>query len=183
MRILILSLFVASAALAAPSNIAVTVSDASGKVAFKGRLKPDGTFATSKLASGNYTVQFKADSAPAGNHALIISAGKEKVSSESVPGTKFTNGGVAMRIKVGDGLNVTGQVTSGKTAEVLTGGPNSKVKIINGKRWFLVKGSTGSNLGEHWVEEGTPEARNLQGLSRDAVNRMQDRGAGALPGN
>ncbi len=181
---ILFSLFMAMASAAfAASNIAVTVSDSAGKVAYKGHVAAGGTFATGKLAGGDYVVQFSTDAAPAGNYALIISAGKEKVSSEAVPGTKFTKGGVAMKIKVGAGLNVTGQVASGKAADTLTGGPNAKVKIINGKRWFLVKGSTGSNLGEHWVEEGTPEARNVQGLSRDAVNRMQDRGAGALPGN
>ena len=81
-----------------------------------------------------------------------------------------------MKIKVGDSANITGQIASGNPAS-LTGNPGpTQMKIVNGKRWFLVRGSTGSNIGQHWVEEGTPEARNLQGLSNSEVNRMQDRG-------
>ncbi len=178
--ITLLSILVAaaSAACGAMPALSVTVSDAGGKVAYKGKTNAGGTFATAKLHPGDYTVQFNANGAPAGNYALVISAGKEKVMAEAVPGQKFDKGGVAMKIKVGSDVNVTGQVTTGKAGNVAAAG-NTRVKIINGKRWFLVKGTTGSNLGDHWVEEGTPEARNVQGLSNSAVGRMQERGAPA----
>lgn len=171
----------ASVAYAATPSVNVTVADASGKVAYKGRTNAAGTFATNKLQPGNYTVQFNSDNM-SGDYAIVVSAGKKKVSADSVAGGKFAKGGVAMKVDVGAGLNITGQVAVAG-AMTADGSGNSKVKIINGKRWYLVKGSTGSNLGEHWVEEGTPEARNLQGYSKDAVQHMQDRGSGALPGN
>jgi len=161
----------------------VTVSDPAGKVAFKGKTTAAGTFATGKLAPGEYTVQFNSDGMPAGNYALVISAGKAKVMAEAVPAGKFSKGGVAMRVTVGDGLNVTGQVTSGKAGAVASSSGNTKVKIVNGKRWFWVTSSTGSNLGGHWVEEGTPEARNVIGLNKQGVSDLQNRGYVGQPGN
>lgn len=163
--------------LAASPSLQVTVSDASGKVAYKGKTSSAGTFATGKLTPGEYVVQFTG--AAQGAYTIVISAGKNKVSADAVPGEKFAKGGVAMKVKVGDGMNVTGQVADAGAAAA---SGNAKVKIVNGKKWYFVQSSTGSNLGGHWVEEGTPEARNVQGLSRDAVGHMQERGAGALPG-
>src|SRR5947209_5192645 len=63
----------------------VTVSDASGKAAYKGTTS-NGTFATPNLKAGNYVVQLNSKSAPTkGSHyAIIVSAGKKKVSATGV---------------------------------------------------------------------------------------------------
>ena len=92
----------------------VTVSDASGKAAFKGTTNANGVFATAKLTPGNYTVQLASQSAEVkGKHyAIVVAAGKKKVSAGAVPGEKFARGGVALKVDVGAGLNITGQVSS-----------------------------------------------------------------------
>jgi hypothetical protein len=54
-----LSLFLAAGlAYGAVPALNVTVSDASGKTAFKGTTSAKGTFSTAKLKPGNYSVQF-----------------------------------------------------------------------------------------------------------------------------
>src|SRR3954470_19405250 len=133
----------ASVAVAATPPLQVTVSDASGKVAYKGRTSSAGTFATSKLAPGEYVVQFNGTAA--GTYAVVVSAGKNKVSADSVSGEKFAKGGVAMKVKVGEGMNISGQVAEG--GAVAANGGNGKVKVVNGKKWYFVEGSTGSHLG------------------------------------
>lgn len=171
---------VSIATVAAMPPLDVTVSSADGKVAFKGKTNAGGTFATRNLAPGNYVVQFNSNSpAVKGNqYALVIGAGKQKVSAQAVAGSKFGAGGVAMKLEVGKGMNITGQVSSamsgsanGKTES------NANVKIIKGKRYVWVKGGeTGSNLGGRWVEEGSPEARNVGSMSTDALRQRQDHG-------
>ena len=167
---------VGSLTCAAMPSVSVTISDTGSVVAYKGRTNTEGTFATGKLHPGEYTVQFNSDVMAKDNYAVVISAGKQKVAAEAVEGSKFARGGVAMKIKVGDGMNITGQIANGKPGAVTAKAGATQVKIINGKRWFLVRGSTGSNLGQHWVEEGTPEARNLQNLRTSEVARIQERG-------
>lgn len=103
------------------SPINVTVSDAGGKASFKGVTNAKGTFATAKLKPGNYVVQFNSTSGTLrGNrYAIVVSAGMKKVAAAAVPGEKFAGGGVALRVVVGAGLNITGQVAleaAGKTA-------------------------------------------------------------------
>lgn len=90
----------------------VTVSDAGGKATFKGATNASGAFATSNLKPGNYVVQFNSTSAAVkGKHyALVVSAGTKKIVANAVPGEKFGGGGVAMKVDVGAGLNITGQV-------------------------------------------------------------------------
>jgi hypothetical protein len=104
---------------APPMN--VTVSDADGKAAFKGATNAKGTFATANLKPGNYVVQFNsAGGGMKGSHyAIVVSAGTKKVTAAAVPGEKFAGGGVALKVVVGAGLNITGQVapeTNGKPA-------------------------------------------------------------------
>jgi hypothetical protein len=93
--------------------VSVTVSDAGRKTAFKGVTNANGTFATGNLNPGNYVVQFNsADGRMKGNHyAIVVSAGTKKVAATAVPGEKFAGGGVALRVVVGAGLNITGQVS------------------------------------------------------------------------
>lgn len=98
----------------------VTVSDGGGQAAFKGVTKANGTFATPNLTPGNYVVQFNSTSGGMKGHryAIVVSAGTKKVAADAVPGEKFSGGGVALRVVVGTGLNITGQVASeadGKT--------------------------------------------------------------------
>ncbi|MFN2622366.1 MAG: T9SS type A sorting domain-containing protein [Chthoniobacterales bacterium] len=96
----------------------VTVSDAAGKLAFKGATKGDGGFATEKLQPGNYVVQLTSKNAAlkGGQFSIVVSAGKKKVVANSVAGEKFLAGGVAMKVEVAAGLNITGQVAAGPLA-------------------------------------------------------------------
>jgi hypothetical protein len=79
----------------------VTVSDPSGKMAFKGATKNDGDFATAKLPPGNYVVQFttKTSSVKGGQYSIVVAAGKKKVVANAVAGEKFLGGGVALKVK------------------------------------------------------------------------------------
>ena len=168
----------ASAAYAAAPSINVVVSDPGGKVAYKGKTGGDGTFSTGALQPGEYTVQFTGKANKGDQFALVVSAGKQKVTANSVDGGQFGAGGVAMKVKVGKGLNITGQVAD--ASQVTTSG-NTKVKVVNGRRYFWVAGGgIGSNLGGRWVEEGSAEARQITHMSRDGVRNMQDQTRGAI---
>lgn len=179
MRNLILSIVCLTAIAAYAAGIPamdVTVSDASGKLVYRGKTTANGTFATGTLEPGNYVIQLKSNSSLKGNtFALVASAGKKKTVAEAVPGEKFTGGGVAMRLEVGKGLNITGQVAQGNIATGGSASGNAKVKVVNGKRYIWVTGGTGSNLGGRWVEEGSPEALNLSRMNAQGVQNMQDR--------
>jgi hypothetical protein len=149
----------------APMN--VTVSGPSGKVAYKGKTDANGMFATPKLAPGNYIVQFNSPGLKAGQYALVVSAGKKKVSADAVIGDKFAKGGVAMRVDVGAGLNISGQVA-------LSGGA-----VRPGMVW--IPQMLGSNRPGHWVEEGSPEAvesKNRGNVSKGQIQAIQDKGVG-----
>ena len=116
--LLVLFLVVASVANAGIPSLNVTVSDVSGKLAFKGATKNDGGFATEKLQPGNYVVQFNSNNAAlkGGQYSIIIAAGQKKVVANSVAGDKFLGGGVAMKVQVAAGLNIIGQVSAGPLA-------------------------------------------------------------------
>ena len=166
--LLLLSFFTASAVYGAVPAMNVTVSDASGKAAFKGTTNAKGSFATANLKPGNYVVQFNSTiGAVKGNHyAIVVSAGTKKVSAAAVPGEKFAGGGVAMKVDVGAGLNITGQVA----AET-----NGAVK--NGKKMVWIPPQLGSHMPGHWAEEGSAEAiaaKNAGNLSAQDVNRIQE---------
>jgi hypothetical protein len=136
----------ASVAYAGIPPVNVTISDAGGKAAFKGATNSSGAFATANLKPGNYVVQFNSSSAAMkGKHyALVVSAGKKKVSASAVPGEKFAAGGVAMKVDVGAGLNITGQVAAME-------------KAASSKKMVWIEPMTGSHLPGHWVEEGSAE--------------------------
>jgi hypothetical protein len=164
-------LFSVSIAFGGTPPVNVTVVNAGGKASFKGATDSKGVFATANLPPGNYTVQFVSNSAAMkGNkYSVVVSAGKKKVSSGGVPGEKFSKGGVAMKVDVGPGVNISGQVA----AE--TGANMSK----NGKKMVWIPPQLGSHKTGHWAEEDSPEAvdaRNSGSLSSDAVRSMQDRG-------
>jgi len=112
----IVGLFCAAASFASGALplINVTVADTSGKVAYKGTADGKGTFATGKLQPGAYIVYFNSRSAAKGRkYALLVSAGTKRVMANAVEAEKFAAGGVAMRIDVAAGLNITGQVVPG----------------------------------------------------------------------
>jgi hypothetical protein len=115
---LCLFLVVAAVAKAGVPALNVTVSDPSGKAAFKGATKDDGGFATAKLQPGSYVVQFttKNSSVRGGQYSIVVAAGTKKVVANAVAGEKFMAGGVAMKVEVGAGLNISGQVVAGPTA-------------------------------------------------------------------
>jgi hypothetical protein len=169
---LVLSLLLGAAAIASggipPVN--VLVSDKGGKAAYKGATNTSGAFATSKLQPGNYVVQFNSSSADlkGKQYAIVVSAGSKKVSA-NVAGDKFAGGGVAMKVDVGAGLNITGQVAA-------QNGPNSK----GGKKMVWIPKMLGSNVAGHWAEEDSAEAiaaKNAGNLSTQDVNKMQEHSA------
>ena len=171
---------VSIATVAAMPPLDVTVSSADGKVAFKGKTNAGGTFATGNLAPGNYVVQFNSNNAAmqGGQFALVISAGKQKVMAEAVAGAKFGKGGVAMRLNVDKGLNITGQVSSARAGVASAGAvpKNTKIKIVDGKKFIWIKPTTGSNLPGHWAEEGSAEALQVQQFGVEGLQNMQGRG-------
>ena len=161
-------------------SVDVTVFDANAKVAFKGSTTANATFATQNLHPGNYVVQFNTKStAVKDNHyLLVVSAGKKKVIAADVPGKKFNGGGVAMKVDVGPGSKITGQIA---TERALTLGDGPRYRVIDGKRYRWVSAELGSNLGGRWEEEGLPTARNIKGWGSDDFRKWQDRaGEGSM---
>jgi hypothetical protein len=78
-----------------------------------------------------------------------------------------------MKIQVGPTEKVTGQVAT-EQATARTDGAISR--IIDGKRYLLVNGEIGTNLGPHWVEEGTLSASNAYVWKRYDLQKRMDRG-------
>lgn len=157
----------ATTAFAGVPPVNVTVS-ASGKPSFKGKTDAKGSFATAKLTPGEYVVQFNSSSAElkGKKYAVVVSAGKKKVSA-SVPGEKFAGGGVAMKVDVGSGLNITGVVAADDA-------PVSK----NNKKMVWIAPELGSNMPGRWVEEDSAEAKIAKSrgtISRDKVREFQDK--------
>jgi hypothetical protein len=144
----------------------VTVSDSSGKAAYKGATAANGTFATGTLKPGGYVVQFNAKSAEVkgNNYALVVSAGTKKVTAGGVEGDKFAAGGVAMKISVGTGVNITGQVAS-----------DLKTMLKDGKKLVWIPKQLGSNLPGHWAEADSAEAKQAQTVRSYGFKNIQDR--------
>jgi hypothetical protein len=146
----------------------VSVSDEAGKAVFKGATSSSGTFATPKLKPGNYLVQLNSKSpAVKGNHyAVVVAAGKKKVAASAVPGEKFNGGGVALKVDVGNGLNITGQVAE-----------ESKTAMKDGKKMVYIPPALGSNMPGRWVPEDSAEAKASQSrlqMSIKDVQRIQE---------
>lgn len=159
----------ASSVGAIAASINVIVSDSGGKVAFKGATDTKGTFATPKLQKGNYTVQFnsKDPSLKGSSYAVVIAAGKKKVAADSVAGEKFAAGGVAMKIDVGEGLNITGQISV----------PIKTMVDKNGKKMVWIPPHAGSNMPGHWAPEDSAEAKEAKvsvSMTRRDVQNIQD---------
>ena len=162
----------ASIAYCAVPPINVTVSDSAGKAAYKGATDSKGTFATGNLQPGGYVVQFNSKSAPKGaKYAMVVSAGKKKVTANAVEAEKLAAGGVAMKIDVGAGLNITGQVAAASDKGSAPIGHNGKPMV-----WIPKK--TGSNLAAHWAESDSAEAKEVTTtMSRKELQDRQSTGS------
>jgi hypothetical protein len=168
----VLMLGVATIASGAVPSMNVTVSDSGGKAAYKGATDAKGTFATGKLQAGNYVVQFNSKSAPKGTkYAMVVSAGKKKVTANAVQAEKLAAGGVAMKIDVGAGLNITGQVAADDKSSAPMG--------RNGKPMVWIPKKLGSNIAAHWAESDSAEAKEAMTsttMSRDDLQKRQSQG-------
>jgi hypothetical protein len=153
----------------------VTVSDSTGKAAYKGGTDAKGVFATTALKPGKYVVQFTSKSAgmKGNTYAIVVSAGSKKVTADAVPGEKFGAGGVAMKIDVGSG-NITGQVAAG----------GGKTKLdSNGKEMVWIPQKLGSNLPAHWAPADSAEAKEAKTQGNFSTKNIQDKqNAGISPG-
>jgi len=148
----------------------VSVSDESGKAAYKGATNSNGNFATAKLTPGQYIVQLnsKSPALKGKQYAVVLSAGKKKVAASSVPGEKFIGGGVAVKVEVANNLNITGQVAEE------TKGPVTK----DGKKMVWIAPALGSNMRGRWVPEDSAEAKEAKTrshMSSDKVQQMQEK--------
>jgi hypothetical protein len=170
----------ATAAYGGPS-VKVTVSDASGKTVYESSTNASGVFRTPHLPPGNYVVQFRSDNAALrrNQYLIVVGAGVKKVVADAVEGERFAGGGVAMRLKVGYGANIEGQMANENAVSVF-GDPH--VKVLNGHRYVFVASMTGSTLGPHWVDERLVGIeRNIVALDRRALIYIQDHaGEGSL---
>lgn len=167
----------ASMAFGAVPAMNVIISDAGGKAAYKGSTNATGAFATTKLPAGNYVVQLRSASpAVKGNfYAVVVSAGKKKVAASAVPGEKFAGGGVALKVDVAAGLNITGQVAAEDKSAVNK----------NGKKMIWIPPALGSNMPGHWAEEGSAEevmSRTRGNIRKEKIQDMQSKGVGMGPG-
>jgi hypothetical protein len=175
LRIVICLSLMGSLAYGAMPSVNVTVADSSGKTTTKGVTNASGTFATGALKPGAYVVQFNSASAPSSiRYAFIVSAGKKSMTANGIPADKLAKGGVAMKIDVAAGLNITAQVT----AEDKTSAPIGK----NGKLMVWIPKQIGSNIAAHWAESDSPEAKQAQtSSSYSAKNMMDKQSAGKSP--
>ena len=107
--VLSLCFAIACMAYGAVPPLNVTVSDASGKVAFRGKTDAQGTFSTDKIKPGIYDVQFTSTGAITGNYSIKVSAGVKHVSAAGIAGEKFAKG-VALKVNVQNLLNIVGEV-------------------------------------------------------------------------
>lgn len=163
--LVVLALFTVSLAYGAVSQMKVTVFKAGGGVAYTGATDSNGSFTTPSLAPGRYIVQFNSNNLQDNSYALVISAGMKKVVANSVSGAQFAGGGVAMRISVGGGLNISGNVISATN-------PDGSAKIM-----VWVPQMLGSNMPAHWAEKGSADemtSRTRGIIHRYSLVKMQD---------
>jgi hypothetical protein len=141
-------------AFGAVPSLKILVADSTGKMAYRGATDASGRFATPKLAPGNYAVQFTSNNAPKGSrYTLVVASGNKKVAAIAFAAEMLAGGGVAMKIDVGAGLNITGQVA----AEDKNSAPLGR----NGKPMVWIATRTGSNLAPHWAESDSAEDKDV----------------------
>jgi hypothetical protein len=137
------------------ADVDVTISDAAGRLAYRGKTDSNGVFASGQVAPGNYVVQFRAKRAKANrnDYAIYAAAGHQRMVADAIAAAGLTGAGVAMRLKTATRTPIIGQIAVGGLDALGT-------KIVNGKRYVLVPPQTG-DLGPRWVEEGTTARRNV----------------------
>jgi hypothetical protein len=155
----------------------IEVAELSGKtIAFKGATDSRGIFATPRLEPGSYAVVFTANGAPKGSHyTLVLVAGTKKMFANAITAEKLAAGGVAMKIEVGLGRSILGQVSAeGKDTRI---GANGKLMVWIPKR-------LGSNLAAHWAEADSAEAKLVETSSSFSIKSIQERqNQGIAPGD
>jgi hypothetical protein len=107
--VLSLCFAIACMAYGAVPPLNVTVSDASGKLIFRGKTDSQGTFTTDKIKPGMYDVQFTSTGAITGKYSIKVSSGVKHVSAAGIAGDKFVKG-VALKVDVQNLLNIVGEV-------------------------------------------------------------------------
>ena len=168
-------LIATSMALGAVPQLNVIVSDAGGKAAFKGSTDKSGAFATPKLKPGNYVVQLNSPNAVKGRYAIVVSAGVKKVSATGIGGERFAKGGVALKVDVGNLLNIVGQVTADSSEAAPLGS--------NGKPMVWIPKVLGSNKAAHWADSDSAEAKLVQTSGSLSTKDVQDRQNQGISGN
>ena len=165
-----------ASAFGAIPQINVTVADGSGKTAYKGATNAKGSFATGALKPGNYAVQFTSSTAPKGTkYTLVISAGSKKVSADAIPAEKLAGGGVAMKIDVRSGLNISGQV--------VTQDKDSAPIGHNGKPMVWISKKVSSNMAAQWAESDSAEAKEVMTSGSYSTKDIQNKqNQGSSPG-
>ncbi|MGZ5021520.1 MAG: T9SS type A sorting domain-containing protein [Chthoniobacterales bacterium] len=161
-------------------SVGVTISDASGRLAYQGATNANGTFGTGNLQPGNYVVQFRTESgAIRGNqYLLVIAAGKKKVIADSVRGEQFNRGGVTMKLEVKGGSRITGQLIEERSVLVAD---QPDTKIVNGHRYRYVTADVGTHLGPHWEDETLGPRLNAVKLDLNYWQKVRDhQGEGSL---
>jgi hypothetical protein len=158
----------ACVAYAALPQMNVSVSDSSGKTAYKGATDSKGVFASPKLPAGSYAVQFTSKNATKGTHyTMVVSAGKKKVVASAIAAERLTAGGVAMKIDVAAGLNITGQVATEDKSTAAMG--------RNGKPMVWIAKKVGSNIAGHWAESDSAEAKEAMTSGSYSTKNLQDK--------
>ncbi len=156
----------------------VTARDQGGKVVYRGTTDKAGKFSTPQLAPGKYVFEF----AGKGNSGFQVALAGPKSAKQ----TKGSGAGLAFNVDVAPAAKVSGQATG--AAGVAQGNeklpPN--VRIINGKRYVLVSGELGSNMGGKWIPEEDAHSSNPNSTRKNAsefLQRNQDMGGqGAASG-
>jgi len=150
----------------------VTVFNGAGHVVYQGATGSEGDFGTAALSPGRYIVQFNSRTADVKGqqYAVVIAAGHKRVIANTVAGEQFLGGGVAMRIEVGSGSKITGQIGSALA---------TRVDPKTGKTLVWLRPRVGSNMPGRWVPDDSPlfVATSASGEIRmDTVRRWQDHG-------
>ncbi len=175
----------ASLVCAAVPIMEVSVKTEAGKLAFEGQTDSTGAFSTKTLSPGEYVVQFHSTGSRGDSFAIVVEAGKHVVVAEAVPGSKFAKGGVVMKVAVDKAMVLKGHIGTGSVAQlransIVSPSKSGRVKFINGKKYVWIPGSLGSNLGGHWAEAGSAEARAVQNVDNQQVQDYQQR-TGNIP--
>ena len=153
--------------------VKVTISTADGKLAYEGRTNERGIFRTGNVPSGDYVVQFRSGKAAmeTNEYLLVVAAGKRKVIADALRGEQFGGGGVAMRLKVGAGMKIEGQIVSERSVTV---SGSATERVINGRIYRWVQDSTGTHIGPHWEEVGIGSSRNIVRIDRTDIQHIDD---------